>query len=288
MEIQIFLQLILNGIMIGATYGLIVSGLTLVFSIMRIINFAHGELYMLGGFITYYLFAVAKVPYAVTLFVAALSLGLLGLILERLIFRPFRGHLLGAFIVSLGLSRFLQNFAQQAFGLTEKSIPSTFTGKFVVGSVFFPAERMAIVLISIAILICLHMFLQRLKVGQAMRAVAQDSEAALLGGIRINHISGLALALGSGLAGLAGGLLGPVFYVDPWMGGPVILKAFVIIIVGGMGSIPGAILAAFIFGFIESFGGFYFGPAVVTTIFFGALILILLVRPKGLLGYEES
>jgi branched-chain amino acid transport system permease protein len=146
----------------------------------------------------------------------------------------------------------------------------------------------AIVLISIAILIGLHTFLQRLKVGQAMRAVAQDSEAALLGGIRINHISGLALALGSGLAGLAGALLGPVFYVDPWIGGPVILKAFVIIIVGGMGSIPGAILAAFIFGFIESFGGFYFGPAIVTTIFFGALILILLVRPKGLLGYEET
>lgn len=288
MEIQIFLQLILNGIMIGATYGLIVSGLTLVFSIMRIINFAHGELYMLGGFITYYLFAVAKVPYAVTLFAVALSLGILGLLLEKLIFRPFRGNLLGAFIVSLGLSRFLQNFAQQVFGITEKSIPPAFKGKIVLGSIFFSAERMAIVIIGISILICLHMFLQRFKAGQAMRAVAQDSEAALLGGIRINHISGLALALGSGLAGLAGVLLGPVFYVDPWIGGPVILKAFVIIIVGGMGSIPGAILAAFIFGFIESFGGFYFGPAVVTTIFFGALILILLVRPKGLLGYEES
>ena len=197
--------------MIGATYGLIVSGLTLVFSVMRIVNFAHGEFYMLGGFIAYYLFAQAGIPYFLTLMAGFVALGLLGLGLERVVFRPFRGQLLGAFIVSLGLSMILQNLAEQSFGIAGKHIPSAFPGNFIMGSVSFSAERMAIVIISAILLIGLHFFLQRIKVGQAMRAVAQESEAAVLGGINVNRISGFTMALGSGLAGLAVALLGPVF-----------------------------------------------------------------------------
>ena len=285
MEASILLQLILNGLMLGATYGLVVAGLAVVFSIMRIVNFAHGELYMLGGFIAYYFCGQWGINFGLTLLIAALLVGLLGVVLERLIFRPFRFDIVGGFVISFGLVLVFQELAMLGFGIMDRSFPSVFTGELSLGGIFFATERVAIVFISIALLLGLNLFLQRHKTGQAMRAVAQDIGAAILNGVKINQISAVAFGLSGALAGVAGALLGPVFIINPWIGGGVILKAFVMIIVGGMGSIPGAIIASFAFGLIESFGGFFFGQSVVAVIFFGVLILVLLVRPTGIMGH---
>lgn len=286
METKIFLQLILSGLMIGATYGLIALGLTVVFSIMRVVNFAHGELYMLGGFIAYYFFGEWGIHYLLTLLIAAALLGLMGIALEKFIFRPFRENILGGFIISLGVSLLVQNLAMNTFGIVDKSIPSPFPGIMHLLSTPFPKERVVIIFISIGLLVGLQIFLQKTKLGQAMRAVAQEREASILCGINTNTISVFALAFGSSLAGVSGALLGPVFVVNPFVGSSIILKAFIIIIVGGMGSIEGSILAGFILGFIESFGGFLFGSVIVSIIFFSLLIIILLIKPSGLLGRE--
>lgn len=286
MEFTIFLQLVLSALMIGATYGLIALGLTVVFSIMRVVNFAHGELYMLGGFIAYYFFAEWGINYFLTLLIAAVFLGLMGILLEKFIFRPFRENILGGFIISLGVSLTLQNIAMNSFGIVDKPIPSPFPGIINILSAPFPKERLVIIFISIGLLVGLQIFMQRVKIGQAMRAVAQNSEASILCGININTISIITLALGSSLAGVSGALLGPVFIINPFIGSSIILKAFIIIIVGGMGSIQGSILAGFILGFLESFGGFLFGSVIVSIIFFGLLIIILLIKPSGLLGRE--
>jgi branched-chain amino acid transport system permease protein len=286
MELKTLLQLIMNGLMIGATYGLIALGLTVVFSIMRVVNFAHGELYMLGGFIAYYFFAVLRINYFLTLLITAFLLGLMGILLERFIFRNFRENLLGSLIISFGVSLTFQNLTMNIFGVDDKSIPSPFPGVIHIFSAPFPKERLVIIAISISLLVGLHFFLQKAKVGQAMRAIAQNSEASILCGVNINTISALTLALGSSLAGVSGALLGPIFYINPFNGVPIIMNAFNIIIIGGMGSIPGCILAGLILGLINSFGTYLFNFVIVSLIFFTLLIIILLFKPSGLLGRE--
>ncbi len=285
MEAQLLVQALVNGVMLGMVYILVALGLTLVFSIMEVINFAHGEFYMLGGFTAYYLFARLGINYLVTLAAAAVLVGLLGFFLEKVIFRPFRGNLLGAFIVSLGLVWILQSGALVAFGTLEKSVPSPFRGTLKVLGVYFSLERLAVTLIGITLVTALYVFMQFSKQGRAMRAVAQDSDAAALQGINVNRISSQAFALGSALAAAAGALIGPIFFVSPFMGGLPILKAFIIIILGGMGSIPGALLGGLILGIAEGVGSIFLSVPGVNLLGFVIVIAVLLLRPRGLLGH---
>jgi branched-chain amino acid transport system permease protein len=283
MTIETLAQALLNGFALALVYVLVALGLTLIFSIFEIINFAHGEFYMLGGYVTYVAFAVLGIPYFVTLFVAVAVVGLVGLVAERLIFRHLRGRTLNAFIVSLGLW-VLQSGAQLVFGVLDKSVPSAFSGIVRFGPVIISVERLVVVLVAVGLIAILYAFLQWTRMGRAMRAVAQDPDGAALQGVNIESISMGAFAIGCALAGSAGGLLAPIFAVSPTMGALPVIKAFIMIIVGGMGSLPGAILGGLLLGTVEGIGSMFFGSAAVEVLGFLMVIAVLLVRPRGLLG----
>ncbi len=281
---EILLQALLNGLMIAMFYILIALGLTLVFSIMDIINFAHGEMYMLGGYIVYYLCAVYNMNYFVTLIAAMVIVGVFGVMIEKIIFKPFRGELLNAFIVSLGLAWILQSLALICFGTLDKSVNSPFPGMVVFFGRTLSVERLIVTAIGIILVILLYLFIRYSKIGQAMRAIAQDADAAAIQGINIDHICSIAFLIGSALAAGAGVLIIPIFLVNPFVGIIPNMKALIIIIVGGMGSIPGVLVAGLFLGFIESFGTLFLtGPSVEMLIFL-FVMLILIFRPKGIFG----
>ena len=284
MPIELLIQALLNGFALALVYVLVALGLTLIFSILEIINFAHGEFYMLGGYATYFAFAVFGLPYVPTLGLAIVAVGLGGMVAERLIFRSLRGKALNAFIVSLGLLWVLQSAAQLSFGVLDKSVPRAFSGIIRAGGIIISVERFVVMLAAAGLIAVLYLFLQWSRVGRAMRAVAQDADGAALQGVNIEFISMLGFAIGCALAGAAGGLLAPVFAVSPAMGALPVVKAFIIIIVGGMGSLPGAVLGGLLLGTVEGIGALFFGSAAVNILGFLMVILVLLVRPRGLFG----
>jgi branched-chain amino acid transport system permease protein len=284
MPVELLVQALLNGFGLAIVYILVALGLTLIFSILEVINFAHGEFYMLGGFVAYYVFAVAGVNYFATLVLAVLLVGLAGIVAERLVFRHLRGKTLNAFIVSLGLLWVLQAVAQLAFGVLDKSVPSAVSGIVRVGGVIVSRERLLVILTAIALIVGLYAFLKFARTGQAMRAVAQDADAAALQGVNIELVSALGFGIGCALAGAAGALLAPVFAVSPTMGALPVVKAFIIIIVGGMGSLPGAVLGGLLLGAVEGVGTLFMSSAAVNILGFLMVITILLVRPRGLVS----
>ena len=284
MPTQLLIQALVNGFALALVYVLVALGLTLIFSILEVINFAHGEFYMLGGYATYFTFALFGVPYVVALLASIVVVGLAGVVAERLVFRHLRGKTLNAFIVSLGLLWVLQSVAQLAFGVLDKPVPSAFSGIIRVAGIVITVERFAVVVCAIALIVALYLFLGRTRMGRAMRAVAQDAEGAALQGVNIELVSVLGFAVGCGLAGAAGALLAPVFAVSPTMGALPIVKAFVIIIIGGMGSLPGAVLGGLLLGTLEGVGSLFLGSAAVSVLGFAMVIAVLLVRPRGLLG----
>ena len=284
MPIELLVQALLNGFGLAVVYILVALGLTLIFSILEVINFAHGEFYMLGGFAAYYLSAVGGLNYVATLVLAMLLVGLAGVVAERLIFRHLRGKTLNAFIVSLGLLWVLQATAQLSFGVLDKSVPSAVSGIVRLGGVIVSRERMFVILTAVALIVGLYLFLKFTRTGQAMRAVAQDAEAAALQGVNIELTSALGFGIGCALAGAAGALLAPIFAVSPTMGALPVVKAFIIIIVGGMGSLPGAVLGGLLLGAVEGVGTLFMSSAAVNILGFLMVIAILLLRPRGLLG----
>jgi branched-chain amino acid transport system permease protein len=200
------------------------------------------------------------------------------------VFKHLRGKTLNAFIVSLGLLWVLQSAAQLAFGILDKPVPSAFSGIIRVGGIIITVERFAVVACAVVLIVALYGFLGWTRLGRAMRAVAQDAEGAALQGVDIELVSILGFAVGCGLAGAAGTLLAPVFAVSPTMGSLPIVNAFVIIIIGGMGSLPGAVLGGLLLGTLEGVGSLFFGSAAVSVLGFAMVIAVLLVRPRGLLG----
>ncbi len=284
MTTNVLVQALLNGFGLAMAYVLVALGLTLIFSILEIINFAHGEFYMVGAFTTYVAFTLFHVPYVVALIGAIVVVGLAGAVAERLIFRHLRGKTLNAFIVSLGLLWVMQAGAQIAFGIQDKAVPSAFSGVLRMGGVFISYERLAVTLCAVMLIVALYAFLEWTKTGRAMRATAQDADGAALQGVNIELVSMLGFALGCALAGASGALLAPIFSVGPWMGALPVVKAFIIIIVGGMGSLPGAVLGGLMLGIVEGVGTLFFSSAAVNMLGFLLVIAVLLLRPRGLLG----
>ncbi len=284
MPIELFVQALLNGFGLAVVYILVALGLTLIFSILEIINFAHGEFYMLGGFVTYYAFAVGGLNYLATLVLAVLVVGAAGVVAERLVFRHLRGKTLNAFIVSLGLLWVLQASVQLSFGVLDKSVPSAVSGIVRAGGLIVSRERLLVILTAVGLIVALYSFLKFTRTGQAMRAAAQDADAAALQGVNIEMVSMLGFGIGCALAGAAGALLAPVFAVSPTMGALPVIKAFIIIIVGGMGSLPGAVLGGLLLGAVEGVATLFMSSAAVNMLGFLMVIAILLVRPRGLLG----
>jgi len=289
MEITLLFQGGLNGVMLGLNYALIALGLSLIFGIMGIVNFAHGEMYMLGGYVAYFLIGVLGLDFFSTIIGAVVIIGLLGMLFEKIIFRPLTmrpKEALTSMIAAVGLAWVLQMLAVICFGDLDRKVPSTFKGIINMGGVVITKERLVTIIIGIVLVVLLNLFLLRTRMGTAIRAVAQDKEAAALQGVKVGRISAISFGVGCALAGSAGALMAPIFSVSPFLGGDVILKAFLVVILGGMGSIPGAMLGGLVLGFIESFGSLFFTVPTVSAITFSLIILVLIVRPQGLLGHE--
>jgi branched-chain amino acid transport system permease protein len=278
----LILQALLNGASVAIVYILVALGLSLIFSIMGIINFAHGEFYMFGGFTAYYMSEVAGVNYLFTLVAAFIAVGALGFLVERLLFGPLRTQPLSGFIASLGLLLLMQAIATALFGVVDKAVHSPFPGVSRGYGLVISNERLFVMFASAALIALLYSFLRWGKQGLALRAVAQERDSASLLGINVDLVSGLAFGVGCGLAGAAGALLAPVFYVSPTMGEQPIVKAFIIIIIGGMGSLPGAVAGGILLGLLESIGPIFFSVATVEMLGFTAIVVLLLFKPTGL------
>ena len=284
----VFLQQVVNGVTIGVVYALIAIGLTLVFGILDVINFAHGELYMLGAFLTYGLTAGLGLPYFVALALTMVGTAVAGLLAERLTVRPLRGrHMFTVVLSTLGLSIFLQNGALFLWGPDPRDIDLAWGSRpLVVGGVVITYLRLAVLGTSAALIAGLTWFIRRTTWGMAMRAVAGNRDAAALMGIPVSRIYAITFAVGAGLAGVAGGLLGAMFTIEPSMGEWAVVKAFCVVIMGGMGNVPGAVLGGIMLGVAENVGAGFLpgGTSYKDGIGYAILILVLLCRPQGLFG----
>jgi branched-chain amino acid transport system permease protein len=281
---QLFLQLLANGLVTGTFYALSALGLTLVFGLMRVVNFAHGEFYMVGGLLAWALVEAAGVDFFLALPAIALAMGLAGYAIDRLMIERVRheGEEPGI-LLTIGISIFLTNTALLAFGTVPHKVPSPFSSKpLFLGPVVLTQSRLFIVALCALLIVLVYLLIQRTTLGRAMRATFQDPMAAQLVGIRTAHVYGLTFALGTALAGLAGMLLGSVYVAQATIGGLVSLKAFVVVILGGMGSFAGAIVGGLILGVVEALWGGYVATGYVDAVGFALVIAMLLVRPYGL------
>ncbi len=284
MSVELLGQSILNGLAAGWIYILVAVGLTLVFGIMNIIQFAHGEVYMLGAYTGYYLFTLFGFNFWESLPVTIVVMGLLGLVLEKFFFRPFRDKFELSVIVAIGLMVLLQTIAVVAFGTDTRMMASIIEGVIVVGGITLAWDRLLAIFIGIVLIVALFIVIQKTKIGQAMLAVSQDPVAASLQGIDINLISSISMIVGSILAGIAGLLIGRIFSVYPFMGTFAMTKGIAVVILGGLGSIPGAIAGGLILGLIDGIIPPILNPTITSIIGFTVIIILLLVRPRGLLG----
>jgi branched-chain amino acid transport system permease protein len=281
----LFVQSAVIGLSIGSIYILMALGLTLMFGMMHIINFAHGAIYMLGAFVIYYVFFQWGAPYFAAFVLAMLLLALFGYLVERSIYRPIKGGIEPTLVALLALTTFLQAAGYPVFGPLDKHVPPVFAGTRNILGVMISVERLAIIPVAGALVVGLYLFINKTRMGAAMRAIEQDKEAAALQGIDVHVINGLAFAVGFALAAASGALMAPIFKLDPMMGEQPLLKAFIIIILGGLGSIPGAILGGLILGLIDSIVATALGAEPAFLLSFIFIILLLLFRPSGLFGH---
>jgi branched-chain amino acid transport system permease protein len=282
---DLLIQSTIIGLSIGSIYILMALGLTLMFGMMHIINFAHGAIYMLGAFAIYYIFSQWGAPYFAALVLAMLLLGTFGYLVERSIYRPIKGGIEPTLVALLALTTFLQAAGYPVFGQLDKHVPPVFQGTRNVLGVMISVERLMIIPMAGALVVGLYLFINKTKMGAAMRAIEQDKEAAALQGVNVHVVNGLAFAIGFALAAASGALMAPIFKLDPMMGEQPLLKAFIIIILGGLGSIPGAILGGLMLGLIDSIVATALGAEPAFLLSFVFIILLLLFKPTGLFGY---
>jgi len=283
MTLDILLQPLVYGLQIGLTYVLLALGLTVIFSIMNVLNLAHGEFYMLGAFTVFYINGLLKVNYFLALIMSVVVVAVIGIFFERIFFRPARGDVVPTVIVGIGLMWLLQTAAQLLFGAQPRGMKEVFQGSVSFLNMNISDSRIAAGIISILLVAVVYLFIYKTKQGKAMQAVAQDREAAMSLGIDVGKIGTLGFALGCGLAGAAGGLMAPIFFIEPTMGTTTLIKSLCIIILGGVGSIPGAALGGIILGIIESYGQTFLGYSA-TTFPFLIILFILVFKRTGLMG----
>ena len=282
----VFLQYLINGLIIGGAYALIGIGLTLVLGIMNVVNFAHGEMYMLGAYFLFTFFTKMGVNFYLAMLLAIVAVMLLGFAYERSILKPLRTRSIETVMLSMiGFSLLIQNIAMLIWTPVPEAIKSPFPlTSYTLAGLYFLPQRIMVIVVAFLLVILTHLLLKKTKIGKAMRATFQDIEAASLMGIKIDRIYSFTFVLGAGLAAAAGTLLGPIFTVHPYIGNLANAKAFVIVIIGGLGSFPGAITAGLLLGVFESLGAGYISSGYQDAIGFILLILILIYRPTGLYG----
>ena len=286
MDLSFYIQLLLNGIVIGVIYALVAMGLSLIFGVLEIVNFAHGEFYMLGAMLAYFLSMNVGLGYWPTVLVVTAVAVALGYVFYEALLGSLRGQSFErSILLTLGLSMVLQNGAVFLFTTTPRMMQTRYSySNVIVGDVRVSVMRLFALGLGLLAFGALYLILYRTRVGRAMRGVAQNREAALMVGIDPRAVSRLAVAIGIGLSGLAGAALAPVYAVHPLMGFSFVFKAFAIIIIGGLGNISGAALAAVALGILESVAGGFLPLVMADALAFIAMIAILLLRPQGLFG----
>jgi branched-chain amino acid transport system permease protein len=283
------LQHLLNGLLLGATYSLLGIGLTLVFGLMNVVNFAHGEFYTLGAYAAFAALALSSVHFFLAIPLAIVAGALAGAACERVLLRPLRGQSIDTvMLVMIGLWIAMQNAELLGWGGVAKSVPTPFpTQPVVLGAVSVAPLRIFVFVVSGLLILGAHLLLSRTKLGRAMRATFQDRETAALMGVSIERIHTVTFAFGAGLAAAAGALLGPVFLLYPSMGDLASLKAFSVVILGGLGNFGGAALGGLVLGIAEELGAGYISSGYRDAVGFLMIVAVLLLRPSGLFARAE-
>ncbi len=282
----IFLQSLLSGVLIGGAYALIGVGLTIIFGVMRIINFAHGELVMLGMYASFFLFTLGNVdPFVSIVFVFPL-LFLFGALLQKLVINRVLDALpQNQILLTIGIGLILSNTMMLLFTSDYRIISTSYSsGSFRLGEISVSTPLLLSFVITGVVTAVLYWFLLKTDTGQAIRATAQDRDAAQLMGVNVRRMSVLATGIGAGLAAVAGSLISPTYYIFPQVGQPFTLKAFVIVVLGGMGSVMGATVGGILIGATESLAGAYISSGLKDLVVYVLFLLILLFKPAGLFG----
>lgn len=291
-QYELILQTIMNSLIASSFTATFAVGLVLIFGIMQVINFAHGELYMVGAFSTWYLYSENGVPFFAAILLAILLTAAIGFLMERGLFRPMRGNQFGGLVVSIGMLFILQTLAVYLFGQgLMKNITPYFKGSwhvFGIESVTVAHSRIFVFAIAAFILAAFWIFLRRTKLGWAMRACAQNPEAAALQGISISKISILAMVISAAMAGAGGAVMAQLVRITPQMGHSVIVTALIVMIVGGVGSLEGALIASIVYSFFHTFITTYIGGEIATIWGLVLMLVVLVIKPTGIMGDHES
>jgi branched-chain amino acid transport system permease protein len=290
MPIKLLLAQIIDGIIVGSMYALFASGLTLIWGTMKMLNFAHGEFFMLAGYIVYYGYAGLGLHPLLATILAVVAIFLLGVIVERMVLHYLLSRpvwQLTTIIATLGISIFLQNLALHLWGPDFQTVPYFIDGVLNLSGIHIAYQRLLILAVSCVSITALWFILKYTRLGLALRATAQDANAAQLYGVNILSIYTLTFGLSAALAALAAAMLAPITAVNPYMGLSPLLKGFVVVILGGLGSFGGAIVGGALLGIVESLGVLYLATEWSDVIAFTFLVLVIWVRPWGLFGLEE-
>ncbi|MFQ8706756.1 MAG: branched-chain amino acid ABC transporter permease [Thomasclavelia sp.] len=282
-----FLEQIINGLSTGSMYALVAVGYTMVYGIAKMINFAHGEIIMVGAYITYASMSILGLPMFIAVGLSIIGCALLGVVTERVAYRPLRGAgSLTVLITAIGVSYLLQNVFLIIFGSASLTFPKIIpSGTINIGSISMSYVTIATLIITAISTTALLFFVNKTKLGKAMRAVSEDGKAAQLMGINVDTTIALTFAIGSALAAIAGVIYGTKFsLINPYIGAMLGIKAFIAAVLGGIGSIQGAMVGGIVIGIAESFTITYISSAFSDAVVFGILIFILLVKPAGLFG----
>jgi len=286
--VDLFVDQVVNGLTLGSTYALVAIGLSLIFGIVRLINFAHGEFFMLGAYILFFATAQASVPYPITVLLCVVGMAAFGAVFDKVVYEPvIKRRWSAQLVATLAASVILSNAAIVLFGGTQRGAPTSFSNQtLVIGSVHVSYQRVLAIVVTLLAFFLLDQFVTRTHVGRAMRGVSQNREAAEVLGIDIRFIALVTFALSAGLAGLAAALVAPLQTISPTMGALLTLKAFAVVVIGGLGKVTGAIYAAFFVGLAEAFATVYISTEYKDAVAFLLMIAFLVLRPRGLYGHK--
>ena len=283
MSLTLLLQGLAIGLVNGALYILTALGLTLIYGILHIVNFAHGEVFMLGAMLVYVVYVLWEWPLLAALPAIALTAAVVGWLVERGIFRRLRGQWLQLLVATVGVSLIIQSLSWLVFGAQEKNVPSILPGVLVAWGIRMPYERLAAAGIAMCMVAALYAVVYKTRSGLAMRAIEEDEETARMLGIDTDKVAGLAVALGFALAAMGGVFVAPIYSINPGMGLEAILMSFIIII-GGLGNITGTLVAGLFIGVVQSMGALLLGAESAHVLVFVVMIAVLIFRPQGLMG----
>jgi branched-chain amino acid transport system permease protein len=286
--VEFLLGLLVHGVITGSMYAAVALGLTLTYGIMGILNFAHGEMLMVGSYVAYVLVTRYQQSFAVAAVGAIVVVAALALIIERTTFRFARSEHLNGLVISLGLIAILQNSALAVWGADPLSIPPPLPQIIEFAGTGVGLQRLVASAVTLVLIVAVMLFLKLTPLGKAIRATAQNPAVASIFGIKANRIISITFVLGAALAALVGAFIGTIYTLTPFMGGLPALKGFVVVILGGLGSVGGAVIAGLLLGVVESFGGALVSSAFRDGFGFAMLILVLLVRPWGLFGQRPE